>query len=286
MKKIAFYMPKHTPGTDIFGAATLGFAGKPDSRADACFEFGDMPSGTVLNGSYEQILSNIPKKNYKAAIVLCGNAGGENDFVRELSKKLGCPIVGGGAAMDGTVGGLIAGGGEASLFLIDDENYNVTIKTKNIHEHIIGHCRVDFDEKSPRIITSIDGEEPRAWLAKTKRGLGLPEDDFEHFTLSDLNGVNAHLSRSGDKILSGRDLEHDMIARYVLPSEVYNSVFDFYNDSENTIVFGCAGIKGITGEISKVDSLGLYMYGEICIAGAGADFGNLMLSKITLTKKQ
>ena len=100
-----------------------------------------------------------------------------------------------------------------------------------------------------------------------------------------MNGVNAHLSRSGECIASGRDLEHDMIARYVLPSEVYRSVFDFYNDDENTIVFGCAGIKGITGEISKVRSLGLYMYGEICIAGFGADFGNLMLSKITIIKK-
>ena len=144
---------------------------------------------------------------------------------------------------------------------------------------------MDFDKTNPRVITAINGEEPSAWLAENKRSLGLSEDDFEHFTLSDLNHVNAHLSKNGDRIMSGRDLEEEMIARYVLPSEVYSSVFDFYNDDKNTIVFGCAGIKGITGEISKVRSLGLYMYGEICIAGAGADFGNLMLSKITFTKK-
>lgn len=278
-------MPKHSPNAEVFGAATLGFAGKPDCEADVSFDFACVPSGEVFNGSYENILESIPEKSYMAAIVLCGNAGGENAFVRALYKKLGCPIVGGGAAMDGNVGGLIAGGGEASVFLIDDKSHKVTIKTKNIHEHIVGRVNVDFDEANPRIITAIDGEEPKAWLKKQKALLGFSENDFEHFTLSDLNHVNAHLSLSGESVMSGRDLEHEMIARYVLPSEVYKSVFDFYNDDENTIVFGCAGIKGITGEISKVLSLGLYMYGEICIAGSGADFGNLMLSKITLTKK-
>ena len=285
MKSITFYKPKHVPDEGVFGAATLGFAGKPRLADDASFDFSCVPGGTVLNGTYDYILENIPRKDYLAAIVLCGNAGGENAFVRELFEKIRCPIVGGGAAMDGNIGGLIAGGGQASVLLIDDKRYKINIKTKNIHEHIVGQCKVDFDEENPRIITAIDGEEPREWLANHKRALGLSEDDFEHFTLSDLNHVNAHLSLSGDRVMSGRDLEHEMVARYILPSEVYKSVFDFYNDDENTIVFGCAGIKGITGEISEVASLGLYMYGEICIAGAGADFGNLMLSKITITKK-
>jgi len=285
MKRIAFYMPKHLPERDVFGAATLGFAGWAGCRTDAALAFAQQPHGIVLNGTYESILSNIPLGNYRVAIVLCGNAGGENGFVRALSQKLNCPIVGGGAAMDGDVGGLIAGGGQASVMLIDDETFDVRVETKNIHSHVLGTYRVDFDEANPRVVVAIDGQEPRTWLNTQKKALGLDENDFEHFTLSDLNGVNAHLSWNGHNIVSGRDLEHEMIARYVKPEEVYASVFDFYDDGEDTIVFGCAGIKGITGEISAVKSLGLYMYGEICTHKAGAEFGNLMLSKITLTKK-
>lgn len=284
MKKIAFYMPGHRPESDVFGAATLGFAGREGCEADAICEFAEVPSGIVLNGTYESILSNIPTKNYRAAIALCGNAGGENVFVRQLFEKLSCPVVGGGAAMDGDIGGLIAGGGQASVLLIDDERFEIRVTTKNIHQHVIGFCQVDFDVENPRVVAAIDGQEPRLWLSTQKKALGFSEDDFEHFTLSDVNGVNAHLSWNGQNIVSGRDLEHNMIARYIKPEEVYASVLDFYGDDENTIVFGCAGIKGITGEISEVKSLGLYMYGEICMTEFGAEFGNLMLSKITLTK--
>ena len=284
-KKIAFYMPKHEPKSDVFGSATLGFAGKLGISSDASCEFTETPCGIVLNGDYESILSGITAKKYRAAIVLCGNAGGENTFVRRLFEKLNCPVVGGGAAMDGNVGGLIAGGGQASVLLIDDEDFEISVETKNIHQHVVGPCYVDFDDSNPRIVTAIDGQEPRLWLNKQKNALGFKEDDFEHFTLSDTNGVNAHLSWNGENIVSGRDLVHTMIARYVKPEEVYASVLDFYDDSENTIVFGCAGIKGITGEISEVKSLGLYMYGEICMTESGAEFGNLMLSKITLTKR-
>ena len=286
MKKIAFYMPKHVPSNDIFGSATLGFAGKAGCADDLVIEYPQAPNGIVLNGDYETILSGIPYQNYIAAIVLCGNAGCENTFVRELYEKVKCPVIGGGAAMDGELGGLIAGGGKASVLLVTDERFEASVVTKNIHGHVLGHCSVDFDDNNPRVIISIDGKEPRQWLNAQKKALGLSESDFEHFTLSDINGVNAHLSWNGKNIVSGRDLEHDMIARYVNPEEVYASVFDFYNDGESTIVFGCAGIKGITGEISKISSLGLYMYGEICMTERGAEFGNLMLSKITLRKKR
>ena len=286
MKKIAFYMPKHAPKDGVFGAATLGFAGKAGCAEDFAIEYSQAPKGIVLNGDYETILSNIPNQSYLAAIVLCGNAGGENAFVRQVYQKVKCPVVGGGAAMDGDIGGLIAGGGAASVFLITDERFDVRVATKNIHGHVLFHCQVDFEQSNPRIITAIDGKEPREWLNAQKSALGIPENDFEHFTLSDINGVNAHLSWNGKNIVSGRDLERDMIARYVKPEEVYASVFDFYNDEENAIVFGCAGIKGITGEISEISSLGLYMYGEICTTENGAEFGNLMLSKLTMIEKQ
>jgi hypothetical protein len=126
--------------------------------------------------------------------------------------------------------------------------------------------------------------EPALWLKNQKNILGIEETDFEHFTLSDKNGVNAHLSKNGDFIVSGRDLESEMLVRYVKPEEVYESVYSFYNDDENVIVFGCAGLKAITGEIAPVKSLGLYLFGEICMAKDQAVFGNLMLSKLRLRK--
>ena len=86
-------------------------------------------------------------------------------------------------------------------------------------------------------------------------------------------------------IVSGRDLEREMLIRYVRKADVYKSVYDFYNDTEDAIVFGCAGLKGITGELPPVKSLGLYLYGEICMVGNQSVFGNLMLSKLKLIKK-
>ena len=282
MKTITFYEPKYEPGKEVFGAATLGFAGKSTNKGDTAYEFPICLKGIQLNGSYEEILNKIPEKEYKLAVVLFGNAGGENLFLQELRGKLNCPIIGGGAAMDGDRGGLIAGGGQAGVLLVDDQDYDVEIEMKNIHTHVLGTCKVDFDD--PRVIKTIDGMEPGLWLKNQKSSLGMEETDFEHFTLSDNAGVNAHLSKNGNSIVSGRDLEPEMLIRYVKPEEVYESVYSFYNDEENVIVFGCAGLKDITGEITPVKSLGLYLYGEICMAEDQAVFGNLMLSKLRLRK--
>ncbi len=282
MKDIIFYLPKYTPTAGAFGCASLGIAGKPDCSPDAACKFGFAPQSVVINGTYEEILRSIPDKQFTAAIALCGNAGGENTFIRQLSPKLNCPIVGGGAAMDGSVGGLIAGGGQASVLLI--ENCQVQVETANIHQNIIGTVAVEFDEKNPRVVKAIDGVDAKQWLDEQKRDLGIAENDYEHFTLSDLQGINAHLSFDGQNVCSGRDLTERMIARYVKPEEVYPAVLDFYNDDANTIIFGCAGLKSITGELPKIQSLGLYMFGEICTTENGTEFGNLMLSKIKFIK--
>ena len=281
MNEIIFYLPKHSPKEGTFGCASLSFASMPECALDAAQKFGLVPSGLVLNGTYEEILAGIPAKAYKAAIVLCGNAGGENAFVRQLSQKLNCPIVGGSAAMDGNIGGLITGGGQASVLLIEDE---VQVEHANIHRHILKTVKVDYDQKNCRIVKAIDGVDAKTWLDQQKQALGIAENDFEHFTLSDLQGINAHLSFDGEYVRSGRDLTTEMLARYVKPEEVYPAVLDFYNDDENTIVFGCAGLKSITGELPKINSLGLYMFGEICTTENGPEFGNLMLSKIRFVR--
>ena len=282
-KAVAFYLPKYQPVGGSFGCATLGFAGKGGEDAKEVYPYKIQPRGIVINGTYEECISGIPYGNYNAAIVLCGNAGAENGFLTRLQEKLQCPIVGGGAAMDGDKGGLIIGGGQAAVLLIEDEDYEVQTFVKNIHDRVLGSCKVSFDD--PRVIRAIDGQDPAVWLKKQKAALGMDETDFEHFTLSDKLGVNAHLSAKGQLIVSGRDLEPEMLFRYVRKEDVYQSVYDFYNDDENAIIFGCAGLKGITGEITPVRSLGLYLFGEICTAQGRAVFGNLMLSKLKLKRK-
>lgn len=282
-KTLSFYMPQYQSPEGIFGAATLGFAGKGGEAAEEMYTYKVQPQGIVINGTYEECLAGIPYGNYQAAVVLCGNAGNENTFLARLQDKVQCPIVGGGAAMDGARGGLIAGGGQVSILLIEDEDYEVQTSVKNIHDRVLGSCKVSFE--NPRVIRAIDGQDPVVWLQNQKAELGIDAADFEHFTLSDKMGVNAHLSLSGHSIISGRDLESEMLFRYVRKEDVYQAVYDFYNDDENTIVFGCAGLKGITGEISEVRSLGLYLFGEICTVENQAVFGNLMLSKLKLVKK-
>ena len=69
MKTITFYESKYEPGENMFGAATLGFAGKSTNKGDETYEFPICLQGIQLNGSYKEILSKIPKKEYKFAIV-------------------------------------------------------------------------------------------------------------------------------------------------------------------------------------------------------------------------
>lgn len=60
--------------------------------------------GTALTGSYADILAQLPASAPQAAIVLFGNAGGENAFLRELHRRLPCPMAGGAAAIDPVTG--------------------------------------------------------------------------------------------------------------------------------------------------------------------------------------
>lgn len=285
MTKLQFFLPSKMADAGAFGGGSLGFAGMAGEGAPEKVDFSIRPRGRVLTGTYDEILRSLGDAKPAAALVLFGNAGGENAFMQELNRRLSCPIVGGGAAMDGGRGRRIAGEGDACLFLLEDDAFYIVTETKNIHSHILGRVKVGFDPARPRILRTIDGRDAKAWLDERKNVLGFAEGDFEHLTLSDEMGINAHFSFDGTNVLSGRDLEEEMIARYVLPEEVYPAVFDFYNDRENAIVFGCAGLKGITGELTPVKSLGLYLFGEVCMTEDGAEFGNLMLSKIRFVSK-
>ena len=265
---------------DGFGCASLGLAGAQPYEA----VFQRPVEGTVLAGDYETVLSELKKQDLEkvyAAIVLFGNAGGENAFVQALKKYLHCPVVGGGAAIDGATGktALLTGGSPAALLLITDDRYTYAAETLCVHNEILEECSLTLADA--RTLLTINGVDAVSYLSEKKAALGLPEGDFEHLTLTDLQGVNAHLSKPGDQIKSGRDLQEKMNLRYVAHEKVYETIRAFYDDAD-AVVFGCAGLAGILDRPLDTPSLGLFLFGEVCTVGDHAEFGNLMLSKLRI----
>lgn len=280
---IGFYTPSHRLTESIFGAATFGFVGKENENEDNIAVFSRKLNGLQISGTYEECLNELNGgMNPKAAIVLLGNACGENQFLEKFSKKISCPTVGGGAAFDLATEekGLISDGDEANIFLVLDDNVEVETEYKNIHTKVLGEYNISFS--NPRVINKIDGHNAIEWLAAVQTENGV--DDFEHMTFSTMNGVNVHLSITDGELVSGRDLEERMILRRIDHQQVFDSIRDFYEDKD-AIVFGCAGLKGILDKPLQTKSMGLFMFGEVCYVDSKAEFGNLMLSKIRFKKK-
>lgn len=270
-----------------FGCASLGLPGKCDNTKNEIAAYPIALEGEVLTGGYSEMLQKaaqvVAQKTVYAAVVVFGNAGGENDFLAQLQKIVSCPMVGGGAAIDGPTGrsGLIPGDGPGAVFLITDSRYRYQAVTQCIHDEVLETCTLTVAD--PRTILTINGEDAAAFLSRKKSAFGLADSDFEHLTLSDMCGVNAHLSIDNGVIKSGRDVHEQMILRYVSQDKVYEAMSRFYDDP-NAIVFGCAGLAGLLDRPLNTDSLGLFLFGEVCTVDGVAEFGNLMLSKLLIEK--
>lgn len=288
MTKLCFTTTGAWDLADGFGCASLGLAGVCGNEENRVVtrEYG--AESTVLTGTYETLLADLKEllksKQVYAAIVLFGNAGGENAFMAELCKLLACPIVGGGAAIDGATGktALLTGGAPGALLLFTDDKYTYTAQTLCIHDQVIKIC--DVVTADPRTILTIDGVDAGTFLTQKRAELGLSQNDFEHLTLSDLDNVNAHLSCPDGAIKSGRDVNRQMKLRYIDHEKVYKTMEAFYAD-EDAIVFGCAGLAGLLDKPLTTKSLGLFLFGEVCTVNGKAEFGNLMLSKLKITAK-
>ena len=266
-----------------FGCASLGLPGLCTNEEKRIVEYPRELEGVVLTGTYDQMLSAAKEVSVpvKAAIVVFGNAGGENAFLAALQKIIRCPMVGGGAAIDGATGkaGLIPGDGPGAVFLITDDRYTFTAVTQCIHDEILGE--VTLTTADPRTILTINGQDAAAFLTEKKAQFGIAETDFEHLTISDLQGVNAHLSCVDGVIKSGRDVHEKMILRRVAHEKVYDAMRAFFDDPD-AIVFGCAGLSGLLDKPLDTHSLGLFLFGEVCTVDGVAEFGNLMLSKLVI----
>lgn len=265
-------------GDGVFGAS-FGFAGAMDPAAHLQRTFSRDLEGVLLTGSFHEILASVPAAHYRAGVVLLGNYGGEDAFIRALQEKARCPLTGGSAAIDPATGekALILSRGEAAVYLITDRRFAVTVESRNIHETILEECRITME--SPRVIAAVNDEEPVAWFTEKRRAHGIAERDFEHMTLSDTLGVNAHLSVVDGKLCSGRDLEETMLLRMVEEKDVLPRMQAFYDDP-TALVCGCAGLKGILPGPIVSPGTGLFLFGEVCTVHEQSRFGNLMLSKL------
>ncbi len=286
MTKLSFTTTGAWDMADGFGCASLGLAGVCDNGENRCVTRQIPAESMVFTGTYNEILEQIriARQPVYAGIVVFGNVGGENLFLEKLCKLITCPMVGGGAAIDGATGrkGLIPGGGEAAVLLFVDDRYTYTAQTLCIHDRVLKTCAVTTAD--PRTILTIDGVDAVAFLTQKRAELGLAQTDFEHLTLSDLHDVNAHLSCVDGKIKSGRDVHGEMKLRYVAQEKVYDTMQAFYDD-DDAIVFGCAGLSGLLDRPLNTRSLGLFLFGEVCTVDGGAEFGNLMLSKLKICPK-
>ncbi|MBU9727622.1 hypothetical protein [Diplocloster modestus] len=286
--KIGFYLPVREPPKGVFGCASLGMTGISKGREPDLVLLPYELAGYHIYGTYSEALDQLEKLTekslVKAAIILFGNVGKEEWFLEKFSNILDCPAVGGGAAADENGrSGLISHGTEVNLFLITDERYEYQISMKNIYPKVLEEVCLKLCGK--RKVLQINGIEADSWLAQKKAGLGLPAADFEHLTLTTIDGVNAHLSVQNGEIVSGRNLEEKMQLRYIRPEEVQQAVTAFYQDSDS-VVFGCAGIKGMLDKEIITLSPGLFLFGEVCTVMGIPMFGNLMLSKLKITKKK
>lgn len=278
MNKLTFATPNAWHTVKDFGCATLNFAHTEESVAT----YKNSLQGKILSGTYAEILegaNQIGKAD--AAIVVFGNAGGENQFLEKLYNIVPCPMVGGGAAF-AEKPGLIPGGGEAAVFFIQDDRFSFSTQTQCIHETLVESCTLELDDL--RTIRTINGCDAREYLARKKQEFGLPETDFEHLTLTDKRGVNAHLSMGDGVIKSGRDLQKTMDLRYVPHEAVYDRIRKFYDD-EDAVIFGCAGLGGLLDKPLQTHNLGLFLFGEVCTVEDRPEFGNLMLSKLMIKER-
>lgn len=290
MTKISFTTTGAWDQADGFGCASLGLAGVCGNEENRVVSREIPAESVTLTGTYAELLTGLREVKAKqpvyAAIILFGNAGGENAFMAKLNKELSCPIVGGGAAIDPATGkkALLTGGGEGALLLFTDDRYTYTVRASSLREKNLRFCAVETEDDL-RTIVSIDGRKPGEFFWQYWQSAGLAQKDFEHLTLADEDGVCAHLSEQDGVYKSGRDLCPTMKLVYMSPDKVYDGMRAFY-DEDDAIVFGCAGLGGLLKKPLDTKSLGLFLFGEVCTVREGkAEFGNLMLSKLTIRAK-
>lgn len=299
--RIGFYNPciREEQVDAAFGCATLGFTSengwtRPEEEKNALFPF--EVEGIVISGGMRDVAeeaARVPADiKVKGGVVFVGNCGGEEAFVEALHARFpGVPFVGGSPAIgaDGRIGRMLPRNGEASLLLITDKDYSVSVKYGGVHHEVVEKLTVlGTAARKIEAVRTEEGEKVPFYdyihaLAERK---GVEEGVHERIAISDLRGKNIHLIPDGKRFLCGADLpeSREVLVRYTDIEHAYQTMKAFYA-TPDSIIFGCAGLKSLLGERTfpaGENSVGLFLFGEVVSINGKPSFANLTLQKMTL----
>jgi hypothetical protein len=291
-----FWTPGHAPENNagLFGCASHGVASsgvwrEPD--ADASETWTTSLSGDVVTGTYDEVIAELTllSKEPTAAIILFAKGTGMESFLHSWHTLFSdAPVVGGAAARgaDQTQSELLPSSADLAVLLIDSGRWRA--EALNVHD--VEALPLEFRADGTRRITHLRPLGTKEWQAAVdvfawqQEACGRLADDFESITLSDTNGRNIHCSIDGDHLQSGADLPEGghLDFRVVTPEEAAKRLARFCSEPD-TLVFGCAGLRGLLDEPLAVASGTLvgFMFGELVSLANGPQFGNLMAARLT-----
>lgn len=242
-------------------------------------------AGEVFCGSYENVLDNLKqyagrqKSGGNAAIILFVENQGQENFMERFRQIFpDCNCAGGtAAAAEGSSPCVYPACEDVAVMMIGQ-----TVKVETINFHT-GLETVDI-RLSKGDISEINGKAPRDFLQSVADVRNGGKWSLEQITLSDLNGKNIHFDSCVNGLHPNAKLSSEEKAqiRY-LDLERFRDEFRHFVQTDNSILFGCAGLKSIIDFDFKIgkNSLIGFFWGEVVTLGEPC-FANLMMSKIVL----
>jgi hypothetical protein len=292
----AFHTPQHAPAhaEGTFGCASHGFAAKDVWREPSEAAYAVWPPslpGKLVAGTYAEVLRAFADLSFKpaAAIVLFAHGAGVEAFLEDFQKQFPCvPVAGGGAALGAgqSVGELLPQAADVAVLLIRDGQWRVD--TLNVHDRT-GRI-FEFRAAGPRTISHLREEKDGDWLpaATVFRALQVEyrraEADCESLTLCDTNGRNVHCRFDGEVLHTGADLPVDgRLELRTVSRAVAATRLAAFCAVPNTLVFGCAGLRGLLDVPLPVapGTLVGFMFGELVTLAGHPQFGNLMAARLS-----
>lgn len=284
---IRFWTPGHAPADDghTFGCATHGLAGPGLWVAPTDSNHAEWPTrltGTTLAGTYAGVLAqleHLPQPPAAAVVVFASGTGTEAFLERWAALLPGVPVVGGAAACPE----LRPTAADVAVLLIQTGRW----RAETLNAHDATAVTVAVKPGDPRALSELrrlpDGPWESAAEFYRARQREHRVTDCETVTFSDVGGRNIHCSLAGETLRSGANLPADcrLTLRTVSRTQAAARLAAFCS-VPNTLVFGCAGLRGLLDAPLPVapGTLVGFMFGELVTLGGRPQFGNLMAARL------
>lgn len=284
---IRFWTPGHAPADDgqTFGCATHGLAGPGLWVAPTDATHAEWPTrltGATLAGTYAGVLAQLEQlpQPPAAAVALFARGAGTEAFLERWAALLpGVPVVGGAAACPE----LRPTAADVAVLLIQAGQW----RAETLNAHDATPVRVAFNPADPRTLTKLRRLPDGPWEAAAEFYLARQREhqvtDCETVTFSDAGGRNIHCSLAGETLRSGANLPADgrLTLRTVSRAQAAARLAEF-GSVPNTLVFGCAGLRGLLDAPLPVapGTLVGFMFGELVTLDGRPQFGNLLAARL------